>query len=54
MVEWEGYLHPVFNVPVYSLYGTRRTPDAGMLRNLDALVIDLQDVGARPTRISGQ
>ena len=48
MIEWEGYTHPVYNVPVYSLYGTRRKPDAKMLRNLDALVIDLQDVGARP------
>jgi uncharacterized protein YbbC (DUF1343 family) len=48
MIEWEGYTHPVYNVPVYSLYGMRRKPDAEMLRNLDTLVIDLQDVGARP------
>jgi uncharacterized protein YbbC (DUF1343 family) len=30
-----------------SLYGTRRAPTPAMLRNLDLLVIDLQDVGAR-------
>ena len=48
MIEWEGYIHPVYNVPVYSLYGQHRKPDAAMLKNLDALVIDLQDVGARP------
>jgi uncharacterized protein YbbC (DUF1343 family) len=34
-------------VPVYSLYSETREPTAEMLRNLDVLVIDLQDVGAR-------
>jgi len=34
-------------VPVYSLYSETREPTADMLRGLDALVIDLQDVGAR-------
>jgi uncharacterized protein YbbC (DUF1343 family) len=34
-------------VPVYSLYGETREPTAEMLAELDALVIDLQDVGAR-------
>ena len=34
-------------VPVYSLYSETREPTAEMLRGLDALVIDLQDVGAR-------
>jgi uncharacterized protein YbbC (DUF1343 family) len=32
---------------VWSLYGARRTPTPAMLRGLDALVVDLQDVGAR-------
>jgi uncharacterized protein YbbC (DUF1343 family) len=32
---------------VASLYGGRRTPTRAMLRGLDALVVDLQDVGAR-------
>lgn len=48
MIEWEGYLHPVFEVPVYSLYGTTRKPYPEMLKDTDCLVIDLQDVGARP------
>ena len=34
-------------VPVYSLYSDTREPTAEMLAGLDALVIDLQDAGAR-------
>ena len=34
-------------VPVYSLYSETREPTADMLRDLDVLVIDLQDVGTR-------
>ena len=34
-------------VPVYSLYSETREPSEEMLRGLDALVIDLQDVGTR-------
>ena len=34
-------------LPVYSLYGKFRKPTEQMLANLDALVIDLQDVGVR-------
>jgi len=34
-------------VPVYSLYSETREPTAEMLRGLDMLVIDLQDIGAR-------
>jgi uncharacterized protein YbbC (DUF1343 family) len=34
-------------VPVYSLYSETREPTAEMLRDLDVLVIDLQDVGTR-------
>ena len=34
-------------LPVYSLYGKYRKPNAKMLLGLDALVIDLQDVGVR-------
>jgi uncharacterized protein YbbC (DUF1343 family) len=35
------------SVPVYSLYSETREPTAEMLRELDLLVIDLQDVGTR-------
>jgi uncharacterized protein YbbC (DUF1343 family) len=34
-------------VPIYSLYSETRQPTAEMLRGLDALVVDLQDVGTR-------
>jgi uncharacterized protein YbbC (DUF1343 family) len=34
-------------VPVYSLYSETREPTAEMLKGLDALVVDLQDVGSR-------
>src|SRR3954467_443769 len=34
-------------VPVYSLYSETREPTAEMLRDIDVLVIDLQDVGTR-------
>jgi uncharacterized protein YbbC (DUF1343 family) len=38
---------PVTRLPVVSLYGSRREPTAAMLAGLDALVVDLQDVGSR-------
>ena len=34
-------------LPIHSLYGDTRRPTAEMLRGLDTLVVDLQDVGAR-------
>jgi uncharacterized protein YbbC (DUF1343 family) len=34
-------------VPVYSLYGTSERPSASALNDLDILVFDIQDVGAR-------
>ncbi len=47
MVEWEGSRDPVTGLPVYSLYGNTRKPRPEMLAEIDALVIDLQDVGSR-------
>ena len=47
MVEWEGHLHPFYKIPVFSLYGVNRKPTPGMLREIDLLLVDLQDVGAR-------
>jgi uncharacterized protein YbbC (DUF1343 family)/CubicO group peptidase (beta-lactamase class C family) len=38
---------PVTGVKVYSLYGETRTPTAAMLDDLDTLVFDIQDIGAR-------
>jgi len=40
--------HPFWRIPIHSLYGKTRKPTAGMLRNLDTIVFDLQDLGARP------
>jgi uncharacterized protein YbbC (DUF1343 family)/CubicO group peptidase (beta-lactamase class C family) len=34
-------------LPVYSLYGERRTPAPEQLKDLDALVFDIQDIGCR-------
>ncbi len=34
-------------LPIHSLYGTTRRPTTEMLTDLDAVVIDLQDIGAR-------
>jgi uncharacterized protein YbbC (DUF1343 family)/CubicO group peptidase (beta-lactamase class C family) len=34
-------------LPIYSLYGESRRPTPEQLRNLDALVFDIQDVGVR-------
>ncbi len=34
-------------VPVYSLYGTLKKPTPEMLRGLDLLLFDIQDIGAR-------
>ena len=47
MIESPHAADAMRRVPVYSLYSETREPTAEMLRGLDALVIDLQDVGAR-------
>jgi uncharacterized protein YbbC (DUF1343 family) len=35
-------------LPIFSLYGATRKPTTRMLANVDALLFDMQDVGARP------
>ena len=37
----------VYDLPVYSLYGKTQKPTSEMLRNIDFLVFDIQDIGAR-------
>lgn len=39
--------HPDWHIPVYSLYGRHRTPDPRMLKGVDVVVCDLQDLGVR-------
>ncbi|KAA3610452.1 MAG: DUF1343 domain-containing protein [Calditrichaeota bacterium] len=34
-------------IPVYSLYGKTKKPNSEMLKNVDLLVFDIQDIGAR-------
>jgi len=47
MIEWEGFTDRRTGVPVHSLYGEHRKPTVDMLEDIDVLVVDLQDVGAR-------
>jgi uncharacterized protein YbbC (DUF1343 family) len=43
----ESWVHPTLDIPVYSLYGPTRMPTAEMLRDIDVLLFDIQDIGAR-------
>jgi uncharacterized protein YbbC (DUF1343 family) len=43
----DNQIHPVYNLPVYSLYGKTQKPTNDMLQNVDVLVFDIQDIGAR-------
>ena len=47
MIEWEGYEDASTGLRFYSLYGEHRKPTPSMLDDIDTLVFDLQDVGAR-------
>ena len=47
MVESQDFIHPRFNIPVFSLYGASRVPTKEMLDLVDILLIDLQDIGTR-------
>ncbi len=47
MVESGDGVHPATRVPLFSLYGRVREPEPEMLEGLDALVIDIPDVGTR-------
>jgi uncharacterized protein YbbC (DUF1343 family)/CubicO group peptidase (beta-lactamase class C family) len=38
---------PITGLPVWSLYGTTRRPAAAMLRGINLIVFDIQDVGVR-------
>ncbi|MEJ2618531.1 MAG: DUF1343 domain-containing protein, partial [Ignavibacteriaceae bacterium] len=43
----ESYTDGYTKLPVYSLYGKTRKPDSTMLKNIDVLVYDIQDIGCR-------
>ncbi len=43
----ESYIHQELGIPVYSLYGATRMPTEDMLKGVDILLYDIQDIGAR-------
>jgi len=43
----ENEMDPLKNIPIYSLYGKTQKPTPDMLENIDLLVFDIQDIGAR-------
>jgi uncharacterized protein YbbC (DUF1343 family) len=45
--NFEDSIDPRTRLPIYSLHGKNRKPTPAQLRGLDALVIDLQDIGVR-------
>ena len=45
--NFKDAVDPRTGLPVYSLHGDNRKPTAAQLKGLDALVIDLQDIGVR-------
>jgi len=47
MIESGHYRDPDTGVPVYSLYSETRKPTPDMMREVDVLIYDLQDVGTR-------
>jgi uncharacterized protein YbbC (DUF1343 family) len=47
MVESDDTLHPIFKIPIYSLYGKVRRPTHEMMDSFDVVLFDLQDLGCR-------
>ena len=47
MMESPDYTDPVYDIPVFSLYGEVRCPSGQMLSTFDVILVDLQDLGCR-------
>lgn len=47
MMESPDFTDPVYQVPVFSLYGEVRRPTGQSMSTFDVILIDLQDVGCR-------
>jgi uncharacterized protein YbbC (DUF1343 family) len=47
MIEWEGHEDARTGIKIASLYGKDREPTDAMLHEVDLLVVDLPDIGAR-------
>ncbi|MFC3094047.1 DUF1343 domain-containing protein [Alteromonas sediminis] len=43
----ESGLDPVTGIPIISIYGKNKKPQPDVLQNIDVIVFDIQDVGAR-------
>jgi len=46
-IKTADQIDPLRRIPIYSLYGNTRRPTADMLKDLDILIYDIQDVGVR-------
>lgn len=40
-------MHPLWGIPVYSLYGSSRAPTGKMMEETDVIIFDLQNIGVR-------
>lgn len=47
MIESDDWMHPKYQIPIYSLYGKVRKPTDEMLESCDVVLFDLQDLGCR-------
>jgi len=47
MIESDDYIDPVYQIPVFSLYGKIRRPSSRMMDTFDILLFDVQDLGTR-------
>jgi len=45
--EFDDQIHPIYKIPIISLYGKNKKPTAEQLKDIDVLVYDIQDVGLR-------
>lgn len=45
--KFETTIDDVTNLPVHSLYGETRKPTENMLKDIDVMVFDIQDIGSR-------
>jgi uncharacterized protein YbbC (DUF1343 family) len=43
----ESVNHQYHNIPIYSLHGSTRRPTDAMLKNINLLIFDIQDIGSR-------
>src|SRR5580692_6937297 len=47
MIESPNFTDPAHGIPVFSLYGEVRKPTDAMMDAIDAILVDLQDLGCR-------